>query len=369
MLLSSKSTIPFKSVIWLFLVFICFLYSAQARTLYVSKLDDLYNFIGHQDAVLVADPQGRIIISKNASSQLVPASTIKILTALSALHYLGPNYRFVTEFYHDQDSNLKVKGYGDPLLISETLVEIANDITNRLDPKLNEINDLVLDDSYFRAPIIIPGVKSSYEPYDAPNGALCVNFNTVNFKRNQNGAYVSAELETPLLPFVLTRIKASTMDQGRIILSHKKNESTLYAGHLLLYFLKKEGIKSNGIIRIGKINKKFDKPIYRYISSFSLVQVVSKLLEHSNNFMANQLLIAVGSNVYGSPGTLDKGVHATETYVRQVLNTEDIHLVEGSGISRANRISAKTLHAILENFKPYHQLMQKKAGLFLKPEP
>jgi len=337
----------------------------QAKIIYDQKLNDLKNLLGNQDAVLVADPQGRVIFSKNAGIQLVPASVLKIFTALVALHYLGPEYRFATEFYKDQDLNLKVKGYGDPLLISETLVEIANNIILKFNTKLKNINDLVLDDSYFKAPVLIPGVTSSYEPYDAPNGALCVNFNTVNFRRNQNGSYVSAETQTPLLPFVLSRITESAMDRGRIILFPNKNEITLYAGHLLLYFLKKEGIKSKGIIKIGRVGKR-DKLIFKYLSKFSFTQVVSKLFEYSNNFIANQLLIAAGAKAYGPPGTLNKGVHAALTYAKNNLNIDNVTVVEGSGISRKNRISAKSLYKILKVFEPHHSLMHRVDKAFCK---
>lgn len=362
----SNTGISFKSTILLLIILFCFSQSASAKNLYDQKLNVLKKLLGNQDAVLVADPQGRVIFSKNADIQLVPASVLKIFTALVAFHYLGPEYRFATEFYKDQDSNLKVKGYGDPLLISETLVEIVNNIILNFSTKLKNINDLVLDDSYFKAPVLIPGVTSSYEPYDAPSGALCVNFNTVNFRRDQNGSYVSAETQTPLLPFALSRITVSAMDRGRIILSPKKNEITFYAGHLLLYFLKKEGIKSNGIIKIGRVQKEFDKLIYRYLSRFSLKQVVSKLLEYSNNFIANQLFIAAGAKVYGPPGTLNKGIRAATTYAKNNLKIDNINIVEGSGISRKNRISAKSLYKILKVFEPHHSLMRRVDKAFYK---
>jgi D-alanyl-D-alanine carboxypeptidase/D-alanyl-D-alanine-endopeptidase (penicillin-binding protein 4) len=282
-----------------------------------------------------------------------------------AFHYLGPEYKFSTEFYQDQDSNLKVKGYGDPLLVSETLMEIVSKLILSLDDDSKLINDLVLDDSYFKAPVLIPGVASSYEPYDAPNGALCVNFNTVNFRRDKTGAYVTAEPQTPLLPFVLPRITASTMDRGRIILSRRKNEMTFYAGHLFLYFLKKQGVKLNGKIRMGRI-KKCDNLIFRYPSRFSLTQIVSMLLEYSNNFIANQLLISAGAKAYGPPGTLEKGIRAALTYAKNTLEIDKVTIVEGSGISRRNRISAKSLYKILNAFKPYHFLMRRWDNSFYK---
>ncbi len=348
-----------------FLLFILLLFIKPIH-LYCGKLDDLEHLIGSRDAVLVSDPNGHIIFSKNVDKKLIPASTIKIFTALSAIHYLGPDYKFFTEFYLDRHSNLKIKGYGDPFLISETVEKMIHRLSMMLYAEFNIINDLVLDSSYFDASTVIPGVNVSYEPYDAPNGALCVNFNTVNFKRNKNGVYVSAESQTPLLPFILPRVKASQMDHGRIVLSSQRNEITRYAGHLFLYFLKKEGIRFNGRLRLGKVQKEADKLIYRYVSSFSLMQTLSKLLEYSNNFIANQLLITLGAKAYGPPGNLEKGVRASLIFAKNILDIDDIQIEEGSGISRKNQISARDFYKILNAFIPYYFLMRHTDQMFYK---
>jgi D-alanyl-D-alanine carboxypeptidase/D-alanyl-D-alanine-endopeptidase (penicillin-binding protein 4) len=357
-----KLVFKFTSCLLLFLL----LFVAKTTNLYCGKLDDLEHLIGARDAVLLADPKGHIIFSKNADIQLIPASTLKIFTALVAIHYLGPDYKFFTEFYMDRHSNLKIKGYGDPLLISETVKEMIHRLSMMLYAEFNIINDLVLDDSYFDASTVIPGVNVSYEPYDAPNGALCVNFNTVNFKRNKNGVYVSAESQTPLLPFILSRVKASQMDHGRIVLSSQKNEITRYAGHLFLYFLKKEGIRLNGSIRLGKVQKEADKLIYRYVSSFSLIQTISKLLEYSNNFIANQLLITAGAKAYGPPGNLEKGLRAALIYAKNILEVKHVQIEEGSGISKKNQISARDFHKILKAFIPYYFLMRQTDKMYYK---
>jgi serine-type D-Ala-D-Ala carboxypeptidase/endopeptidase (penicillin-binding protein 4) len=338
----------------------------NTTNLYCEKLDDLGYLIGNRDAVLIADPNGHIVYSKNVDTLLIPASTLKIFTALVAIHYLGPDYKFVTEFYVDRYSNLKIKGYGDPLLISEAVVKMIHLLSMRLSAEHSIINDLILDDSYFGVQTVIPGVNVSYEPYDAPNGALCVNFNTVNFKRNKNGVYVSAESQTPLLPFILPRIKDSQIDHGRIVLSSQRNEVTRYAGNLFLYFLKKEGVRLKGGIRLGKIQKEVDKLIYRYVSSFSLIQILSKLFEYSNNFIANQLFITAGSKAYGPPGDLDKGVRAALLYAKNIIGIDYVQIEEGSGISRNNRISARDFYKILIAFIPHYFLLQQTDKMFYK---
>jgi D-alanyl-D-alanine carboxypeptidase/D-alanyl-D-alanine-endopeptidase (penicillin-binding protein 4) len=358
----NETEISFKNILCFLLLSFPVFFSVLPKHLYGASLSDLDGLIGDQDAVLIADPHGKILFSKNAHKMLIPASTLKTLTSLAALHYLGLDYRFATEFYLDKNKHLKVKGYGDPLLISEVLNEIAG----RMKHRLEKFNDLVLDDSYFHHPIVIPGVTSSFEPYDAPNGALCVNFNTVYFKRAPNGNFISSEAQTPLLPFVENRIIKSQLNKGRIILSSEKDEFVFYAGHLISYFLKKEGIRSDGKIRRGHINGKTDALIFKYLSRFSLEEVITRLLDHSNNFMANQILIAIGAKIYDPPGTLEKGVRATSRYAEKVLKIGRIRMAEGSGISKENRLSARQLYEILKNFEPYHKLMPSAKGSFYK---
>ena len=212
--------------------------------LYAGSLDRLTGLIGPDDAVAVADSKGRVIFSKHAQAPRIPASTLKILTALTALHYLGPTYRFPTEFYQHDNGDLTVKGYGDPLLLSEILDRIGSTLGRRM----KTARDIRLDDSYFSDPLSIPGITSSAEPYDAPNGALCANFNTVTFKR-ENGRTVSAEPQTPLLPIARERIRKSGLAGGRITLSHERHETTLYTGLLLRHFLCKYGIPVSGTVR------------------------------------------------------------------------------------------------------------------------
>ncbi len=319
----------------------------------------LNELIGSRDALLVTAPDGSIVFAKNCQEKLIPASTIKVLTALVALHYLKPGYQFHTEFYLDGHKNLKIKGYGDPCLTSESLLEISETLGTRL----RRFNDLIIDGSYFSPMILIPGITTSLNPYDATNGALSVNFNTVFFKK-EKGRYISAEHQTPLLDIAIKRIKASSLDNGRIPLS--REDIIPYAGHLFLFFLEKEGIASTGKIMPGKVRKGTDRLICKYTSNFSLEQVIKKLFEYSNNFIANQILITSGAKAFGPPGTLNKGVRAASDYLRNVLHIENASIAEGSGLSRKNRISASDLHTIIKTFEPYHHLMQHKGREFYK---
>ncbi|MGD2188098.1 MAG: D-alanyl-D-alanine carboxypeptidase [Desulfobacterales bacterium] len=327
-------------------------------------LDELDRFIGRQDSILITDSQEQILLAKNADKRRIPASILKIFTSLIALHYLGKDYRFPTEFYLDEQSNLKIKGYGDPLLVSEVILKISQVLAVLL-KNSQPMNNLILDDSYFSQPLTIPGITSSSQPYDAPNGALCVNFNTVNFKHTSQG-YVSAEPQTPLLPFVINKIKASNLKKGRIVFSHNKSEITIYAGKLFQHFLEKRGIRFTGKVKLGRINASTDRLIFRYDSVSSLEQIVAKLLEHSNNFTTNQLLIATGAEILGPPGTLAKGVTIASDYAKNEFGIENMEIVEGSGISRDNQVSALQMDRALQAFLPYHYLMRREGREFYK---
>ena len=330
--------------------------------IYAGDKEKLEKQVGDNDSVLIGNSSGKILYSKNAKKLLVPASTLKILTSLATLDRLGPDFRFKTEFYQDSEGNFKIKGYGDPLLISEVVDEISTNLANRI----KTYNHLILDDNYFKQPLVIPGITSSWQPYDAPNGALCVNFNTVYFKRKRNGKYVSAEPQTPLLPYVLERIKKSKLKKGRIIFSQERKDITLYAGHLFQYFFNQAGIKGKGNIRIGEVNQATDRLVYTYTSRFTLEASVSKLMKHSNNFMANQILITAGATAFGKPGNLDKAVKLVKAYAKKNLRIDDIQIVEGSGISRDNKVSSEMLLKALMVFKPYAHLLKYEDGTYYK---
>ena len=318
--------------------------------------------LGPQDALLVIDPSGRTVLSHNPDQLMVPASTLKLLTSLAALHYLGATYRFHTDFFMDRQNTLGIKGYGDPLLVSEVIATIAHRLAEK---RLPPVNGILLDESYFAGSMTIPGVSVTTNPYDAPVGALCANFNTVFFT-HVNGQLTSAEEQTPLLPMVLNRIRRSGLQEGRIILSHTHDEAPLYAGNLFRYFLDQEGVTVRGAVQMTANGLPEENLIYRHASPYDLAQIIKRLLEYSNNFTANQLLLAMGAQCYGPPATLDKGVRALTAFARDVIGIQKGVLVEGSGISRHNRLSVRDMAAVLAHFRPHAQLMSHKGREYYK---
>ncbi len=353
-----------KAAAFTWLVLMSLLFEGSITSGRAADSETIKALIGPRDSIMVADPAGRIIIAKHERQKMVPASILKLFTSLAALHYLGPDHRYITEFYIDQDSNLKIKGYGDPLLISEVVNRISGLLAGLIGSAAS-VNDIIVDDSYFNRPLTIPGISSSTQPYDAPNGALCVNFNTVFFKRTPTG-FTSAEDQTPLLPFAENKIKLLKPKSGRIVLSHIEKENTIYAGQLFRYFLARHGVVLHGTVTPGTVDKSADKLIYRYVSRFTLPQIIAKLLEHSNNFTTNQLLISCGIKKFGPPGNLAKGVAALMEFAADDLQINDMAIVEGSGISRTNHVSANQMLRVLAEFKPHRTLMRRQGREYYK---
>ncbi|MDY0132656.1 MAG: D-alanyl-D-alanine carboxypeptidase [Desulforegulaceae bacterium] len=317
-----------------------------------------------QRSIVLFDPEkNKALYFENIEKELIPASTIKVLTALISIEKLGLDYRFSTKAYIDEKNNLYIKGFGDPLFISEQIKKFSKKISKKSHSK--EFNDLIIDQSFFsQLSINFKGTKTfSKNTYDSPNNALAANFNSVCFKKKDN-IFISCEKETPLLKEVLFLIEKTGLNKGRIPLSAINNANLLYPAQLIKYFLENEGISFNGKIRLINSKDKNDlKEIVDFKSDFTLKDIIEKMLFYSNNFIANQLFMCIGADKNGAD--IEKSVNYYKNYLDQ--NQITANIIEGSGISRENKISAKNMVTILNQFKPYYLLMKKDGnGNFYK---
>ena len=194
---------------------------------------------------------------------------------------------------------------------------------------------------------------------------MCANFNTIFFDRDNRGQIISAEPQTPIIPFSLGKIATLQIRKGRYTFAHNGREATLYAGALLFHFLSERGVQSQGKIRLGATVPE-DRLVYTYRSRFTLKQTLRKMMEFSNNFIANQIFIGLGASVLGPPGTLAKGVQVVSDYAKKELGLKGIEIVEGSGISPKNRCSALHMLVILRHFENYRHLLNRKGNMLYK---
>ena len=104
------------------------------------------------------------------------------------------------------------------------------------------------------------------------------------------------------------------------------------------------------------------KPVYVHRQSRPLSKILAEMLRASNNYIANQVFLEVGGRRLGGPVSLEKSLTvANEMLAAHGLAT-DIHLEEGSGISRDNRFTTRGLAKVLELFAPHADLLHGHDG-------
>jgi D-alanyl-D-alanine carboxypeptidase/D-alanyl-D-alanine-endopeptidase (penicillin-binding protein 4) len=314
-------------------------------------------------SVVLTSETGQRLVEINAGKVFVPASISKIQTAMAALEILGPDYRFTTGFYTNDLGDLAIRGFGDPFLVSEEIRAIAQQLK---DIGINRINRIFLDHSYFSDDIDIPGLSQSNNPYDAINGALVVNFNTIHVQRDASGVIVSAEPETPLTPLATDRARALKRGKTeRINFSSQKADCRRYAGELFFAVFKEQGIDiADDTIGETIVDASWRQQ-YLHRNSRPLADVLRGLLEFSNNFIANQIFLALPQvSDADTPASMLKSRRFFEDFFRTRLRIVpgSLVMVEGSGISRSNRMSGNTMISILERFKPNASLLTLKDG-------
>lgn len=311
---------------------------------------------------------GKSISQLAANTPFIPASTIKLATALTALELLGPTHRIKTEFYLRDTSILCIRGYGDPFLTSENISGIAAVLKSL---GLIKVTGLILDTSYFQANLRADGSTNSENPYDAENGALAVNFNSLPFVKD-DGVISSPEPQTPVLPLMKELGAHFKSGTHRINISaFSETDSTItptrYTAELFSKLLEKQGIRvdhnyQKGVVQAG------DKHMYTYYSVKSIAEMIRSCLKYSNNFIANQLFLYSGAMRFGAPATWQKGRRAITDILEKKVTpyTSQLTIIEGSGLSKNTTITPMAMIALLEAFKPYADLLTVKNDILVK---
>ena len=283
--------------------------------------------------------------------QRIPASTLKILTSWLAIQHWGLDHRFHTDFFLDKANNLWIRGYGDPMLVSEEIELIAKALAAS---GLKRVADIYTDEAYFQPGVSAPGQSLSDNPYDAPLAPLAANFNTVHLLVDKQGIQ-SAEPQTPLTK--TARQLSIRMKPGR----HRVNIgdarlSGRYFAELLQAKLRQQGIETAGIIRSSRIPAGL--PLYyRHRNSNSLETLLKSMLRYSTNFTANQLFLMLGAEKYGAPASMEKSRRAAMEKITAVFDWPGFEIREGAGLSRGNRISSSQMIELLREFQPWKDLL------------
>lgn len=333
---------------------------------------------------VVSLPSGQSIYSRNASTPLLPASIMKLVTSAAALHYLGPEYRFETGLFYTGErvgdtiqGHLVIRGGGDPKLTPEQLWYIAMQVKGLGITKV--LGNLVVDDSFFDENTSTPTQENegtTQSAYDAKVGALSVNFNTVA-THVSSGMNVGDPLIVWLEPqsdYVYLDNKTSTTRNGGINISvdriirddkvevrvrgsmpidtktqsfYRSIDNPLrHAGETFFSFLRQAGVEITGTIQFG-ITAQRATTVYQH-KSIPLLAILKELNTYSNNFIAEQIFKTIATKAVGQRGSHKLASQLVTHFLTEAgVDIRGVNIVDGSGLSRQNRLTAQAMTDLL----------------------
>jgi D-alanyl-D-alanine carboxypeptidase/D-alanyl-D-alanine-endopeptidase (penicillin-binding protein 4) len=316
-------------------------------------------------------------LSVRPAAAMNPASVMKLVTTYAALELLGPAYRWKTEVYEDAD-NLVLRGYGDPKLTYESFWLLLRALRGR---GLQEIRgDVLLDRSYF-GPVSDGRIDDEiFRPYNVAPDPLLVNFKSLrfNFLPERGTVRVFVEPALPGLEIVNTlKTVEGGCPEGRAFreliqagfqskppraaftgsypaaCGEKDLNVALYApedyvGEMIRQlWTEMGGTWGKGVVREGAAS-----PAARLVyvhESDPLAEIVRDINKFSNNVMARQLYLTLAAELGGAPARGENAYHAIRRWLASKrISAPEFFMENGSGLSRAERMSAASLAALLQ---------------------
>lgn len=342
--------------------------------------------IPHHAVSFVVQPVGsaKPLVAHRAHQAMNPASVMKLLTSLVALEKLGPAYTWQTRVWavgeitqRTLKGDLVIQGEGDPTLTLERLWLLQREIKARgIDTILG---NLILDTRHFELPQLDPGALDG-EPlaaYNALPGALLANYNatTLRLEPSENSVVITPDLDLPGLTLTSQlvvddmpcdewkdRLKPITYDavgselrfEGRYARDCGEKQLNLNvfepAHHFDATFRalwKQSGGELSGHTVLGSAPG--DRAALLSFSSLPLAEALRSLNKYSNNVMTRNLYLTLGAAHAGAPATLEKSRRAIDAWLMEKkINAPELVLENGAGLSRIERISARSLVRILQ---------------------
>lgn len=270
-------------------------------------------------AVMITDlSDNKVIGSHNISTPLIPASIMKSVTTAALLNKVGPNYRYHTGIFIDGPldmgilrGNLVIVGACDPSVnsMSEPYGQnIIEEITDAL--RLAGINKI-------EGKIIID--ESEFAGSPRPDSWMAADFresygtgiHAFNFENNARGG---RSVENPSSVFI-SRLK-SALAKEMISIDEKD-------------------------LGIGKRTQIFD-----HVSP-PIDEIMRSCMMRSDNMFAEAMLRTYGK-LEGKDGSTPSAANREYAFwVERKMPMEGVEIIDGSGLSRQNRVTAEFMNGIL----------------------
>lgn len=244
------------------------------------------------------------VANRDGNERQVPASTMKVMTAATSLVTLGADHRFVTRVVEGSSGDrIILVGGADPLLTRAQLAKLAHRTASKLRKAGLRSVTVDVDDYLFPQPTDAPG----WEYGDRPTYAAAVR---------------------PLA-----------------ILGEYSNDTVASAWSVFVQTLTAKGVQA----RMGARQLAAeDATRIAMIRPNTLRSAVDVMLRVSENNVA-EVLFRLVALAQGYPATWSSSSTAAEEVLSELgLQTWRLRLVDGSGLSGDNRLTASSLTAVLD---------------------
>ena len=361
----------------------------------VSKLVSKYGIPPDSVSIDVRDlSSDKSILRFNSDKPRNPASVIKLLTTLSALELLGPDFLWNTRYYINGQlsgdviqGDLVIQGNGDPFLTANRLWHHVLSIRERGIRAIS--GSLVIDNSLFDIPLHNRGAfdEQPARLYNVGPDAALANFSATRFVFHPIDGRVSVFADPPLADMVIiNQIKPADgkcesknsgwsydikrtgeklyatfngsfrIRCGQHSISRALFSNTEYTFRLFKYLWRHSGGIFDGGYRIAKVPENA-KELITYPSE-PLADIITSINKYSNNVMTRNLFLTLDAQVENHPATLDGArIMLSKWLTANNLSMPELYVDNGSGLSRKTRISSRSLsdflrHGWNSNYRP-----------------
>ncbi len=340
----------------------------------------------HAGVCIVDAKTGENWFAHDDDAPLKPASVQKLLTTSAALLRLGPDFSYETRIYF-VNGEVWVVGAGDPALGDERLARQAKQPPDAVLGQWTEavklaaggqrISKIVLDDSIFDDAFRHPTWPSDQYMawYQAPVGGLNYNDNCLDSRALLSEGKVRIA-PRPALPesFISNTMRAGekhqpivrrdadsdifefkgTLKRGGELEPIAVNRPTVFFGYVLRQAFESAGLGSDipvvrRVIPAAALNAARPAVVHKT----PLRDVVWRANTFSQNMFAECLLKSLEAygpdgRRSGKPGSFAGGCGLVrETLKKAGVDLAGAQLVDGSGLSHENRVSARQIAALL----------------------
>ena len=304
---------------------------------------------------------GKTLYEHNAQKPLNPASTLKVVTLAASLNELGEDYNFETVLYKNTNNELILKLSADPFLTAYHLRRMLRTAKSKniYEPKAFIIDESIIDNTEWgegwQWDDDLNPLMPKFSAYNLDGNLL-----TLVIDPTRKGTPADLQL-TVFYPTTFVN-QVVTGDTTKINLNRNNSiapdvlnvEGTVCARHQISfpvnfpkrYFIiqLEDAIRSAKIGYYNKITfgKTPDKNIYVVDKvTTPITSAISSILKDSNNLVAETVFKIAGGKYSNSTGTTADAIKMAELYLQKLgVNTDDIRIVDGSGVSKNNLVTA-----------------------------